>query len=581
MQYTTPISHTMNNNGGKLKFNQKIQQMTKTDKKSINDIIINTDFTNSWVKNLETVDREPLIRSLSHILNATFDHIPSEVINSNKFLKDLKDRGITITIFDVLTNADTLFRFAPSPSGYLHIGHFVPIILNILLREISRKYGNKSDLVIRIDDTNPEDDDFSVDIMNTLNNVLGNDYKDFITTRSSDKISDIIRMIDTSIKNNDGKFYVDLTDQEILRVERANRIENSFRNMDNVMQLSLWDKMKSLEIKHAVIRAKINMKSDNGNLRDPIMIRIVKNEFKQDVLMPTYDLVCPVLDSIDSNDNEKICIGLRDANYYDRLEQYYWVQNALKLKPTIIVTFSRVNFAGALLSKRKIKKLISSGKVKEWSDPRLMTIDGIFNKGMTLGGILNFYWICGHISVGNRDTLQAINTLFDANDKILSQKSNFIVDRMPVKFIPIDINDNVYIKIRIIQNILSPHISNISDSNVSANCESDTDNEQFLDYVHLNDVYCKKDKLIACNVKHINELVGLKDLTIDDLEHGTELFIKYNLDKTKFKICSDINIGETIKINNFKDIPDDPNFGGYYKVIATYPQTLEVLHIYA
>ncbi|HLX54539.1 MAG TPA: glutamate--tRNA ligase family protein, partial [Aquella sp.] len=363
------------------------------------------------------------------ILNQKFDYLPDEIVDTNVNLVEIKAHTNAITIYDVLNNCDTIFRFAPSPSGYLHIGHCVPIILNILLKAVSQSSGNKTEFVIRIDDTNPEEDDFSQAIMNTMHKIMGQEYKDYTNYRSSAMAKSIISIIEASIRRGDDNFYVDLSDQETIGKERADRKENNYRNMNNVDQIELLEKMKRFEINHGVIRAKIMMKSNNGNLRDPVMIRYVEyNGIYR--LMPTYDLVCPVLDSLDSMASNKVMIALRDGNYFDRMEQYIWIQNALKLKPTCMLTFSRINFSGLLLSKRGIKEFIKNGTIKEWSDPRLMTIDGLMNRGLCLGGLLNFYWLSSHLSVENRPTSQDVVTLFSANDKILSQGEHFIIERM-------------------------------------------------------------------------------------------------------------------------------------------------------
>ena len=45
----------------------------------------------------------------------------------------------------------TITRFAPSPTGYLHVGNMRPALMNYL---ITRKAGGT--FILRIDDTDPE-----------------------------------------------------------------------------------------------------------------------------------------------------------------------------------------------------------------------------------------------------------------------------------------------------------------------------------------------------------------------------------------------------------------------------------------
>jgi hypothetical protein len=637
----------------------RIKPMTKQDKQHITNILdkslnqlstrgnlrsTNYDSSNCWVDSLEQINLDSLQRSLAQILNSTFDFYPetksestqniseSNISESNISESNISTSNVNVTILEALTKNDTIFRFAPSPSGYLHIGHFVPILLNTLLRCISRKTGNKSDIIIRIDDTNPNEDDYSVEICNTLKKLFGSSYEQFIFTRSSDMTSKIIEMIDKSILSGSDKFYVDLSDQKTIQTERKTRSENKYRMMNTTDQIDLWNKMKSISDVNnnteskidtkskidtfdyfGVVRAKIDMKSDNGNLRDPVVLRFVNNGINngvnnginngvnngvnneinnKSILMPTYDLVCPVLDSLDSGD--RLMIALRDCNYLDRLEQYRWMQDALNLKQTAILTFSRVNFENVLLSKRKIKALINESvevsvdsssnhklfqkdyncqtinKISRWDDPRLMTLDGIFNRGMTIAGLLHFYWLTGHISVGNRSTSQDIRTLFDINDKVLSRNTIFIVDRMPITFTINKTDDldniNKYMLINIERCISGQSKSSnvLDDSNISDNGENIMTSIPTL--VHVQTLICLKNRLISSNLRYTTKLMTENNLVQSDLNDGTNLIDKYKLSENIFKTCSDIKIGETIKINNFKDLSEDPDFGGYYYV---------------
>lgn len=527
----------------------KITPLSKAEKQILsNDLNEIFKSNKNWVESLKDIDTDILCKSISQILNAQLDYVPDSIKQNNH-----------CTVLDVLSNYNTVFRFAPAPSGYLHIGHFVPLLLNILLKTVSSKF-KQSKLIFRIDDTNPNDDDYSAEIKQTLNTLQ---VVDFTESRSSTMAQTVIDMIEKTFTDKTGRFYVDFSSKDVISLERNTKKESVYRTKSLDEQLVLWERLK-VET-NGVVRAKINMASNNGNLRDPVVLRYVEINGSLK-LMPTYDLICPVLDSLDS-DSDNVMIALRDANYQDRLELYCWIQSALNLKQTAVLTFSRINFENVLLSKRKIKQLIELGVVESWSDPRLMTIDGLKNRGMTLQGLVNFYWLAGRLSVGNRSTSQEVDSLFSFNDKVLAQRQNFIIDRYPITFKPPIEKIDSYMIVRI-KACIDKKITNSRSKTkfLSTNDLSDDNDNLIPDLVEVQKIVCMKDRLISWNLKLIIDFTTQNNLHFSDLDNGSSLIEKFNLDGS-FKTCSDVTVGDILKINNFKDT-DDPVFAGYYLVTS-------------
>lgn len=143
------------------------------------------------------------------------------------------------------------------------------------------------------------------------------------------------------------------------------------------------------------VRAKIDMSSVNGCLRDPTIYRC-KNElhprtgkeykYRQMTFLsyqtshfhkimiflwscslcpcrvyPTYDFACPIVDAM-----QNVTHTLRTMEYHDRDEQYYWFIDALKLPKPYIWEFSRLNMTNTVLSKRKLTWFVESNLVDGW-----------------------------------------------------------------------------------------------------------------------------------------------------------------------------------------------------------------------
>ncbi|KRT81232.1 tRNA synthetase, partial [Oryctes borbonicus] len=137
------------------------------------------------------------------------------------------------------------------------------------------------------------------------------------------------------------------------------------------------------------VRAKIDMQSANGCLRDPTIYRC-KNEphprtgtkYK---VYPTYDFACPIVDAI-----EGVTHTLRTMEYHDRDVQFYWFIEALGLRRPYIWEYSRLSMTNTVLSKRKLAWFVEQGLVDSWDDPRFPTVRGVLRRGMTVEGLKQF-----------------------------------------------------------------------------------------------------------------------------------------------------------------------------------------------
>lgn len=281
-------------------------------------------------------------------------------------------------------------RFPPEPSGYLHIGHAKAALLN---QYFARKYQGR--FIIRFDDTNPtkENIEFENSILEDLDllGIHSSDSKITYTSNYFDKCEELaIKMI------HEGKAYVDDTDQETMREERNKGAASKCRENSIEENLRRFQEMKkaSEEGLKNCLRAKISPDHPNGCMRDPVLYRCnltphhrTGSTYK---IYPTYDFACPIVDSI-----EGVTHTLRTNEYHDRIEQYYWIIDALGIRKPFIWEFSRLNFVYTLLSKRKLNWFVNNKLVTGWDDPRFPTVRGILRRGLTVDALKKYILMQG------------------------------------------------------------------------------------------------------------------------------------------------------------------------------------------
>lgn len=273
-------------------------------------------------------------------------------------------------------------RFPPENGGHLHIGHIKAAYSNY-------KYAmdHNGEMIVRMDDTNPKNakQEYAESILEDLSKLNLID-KNTVITFTSNYFDDLIGYATELLKS--GNAYIDNTSQDIVKKNRKYMIESQNRNNTIEQNLMLWSEMINGD-NTLTFRAKINMKHKQACMRDPILYRSCdvphyKTGLKHKIY-PSYDLSCPILDSI-----EGITNTFRTSEYSDRNDLYFWVLKRLGLREPKLQLFSSLSFEHTLLSKRKIKWFIENNYVDSWDDPRLCTIRGLLKRGITIQCILNY-----------------------------------------------------------------------------------------------------------------------------------------------------------------------------------------------
>ncbi|KAI9355924.1 tRNA synthetases class I, catalytic domain-containing protein [Zopfochytrium polystomum] len=328
-----------------------------------------------WFSHVESLD----------FVNQALSDIEKAVNDSNKAKKD--QGSFDIGLKDAQPGK-VVTRFPPEPSGYLHIGHAKAALLNDYF---ARHYEGK--LLLRFDDTNPSKEkmEFEESIKEDLS-LLG--IKPDALSYTSDYFKQLHDIATDMIKK--GLAYADDADMETMREERLEMKDSKCRNLPVEESLRRFAEMTkgSEEGLRNCLRAKINMQDKNGALRDPVIYRCNLTPHHRTgttwKVYPTYDLACPVVDSI-----EGVTHALRSNEYRDRNVQYEWFLKALNLRWVHMWDFSRINFVYTLLSKRKLTWFVDTGVVSGWDDPRVPTVRGIRRRGMTIQALREYILMQG------------------------------------------------------------------------------------------------------------------------------------------------------------------------------------------
>ncbi len=290
-------------------------------------------------------------------------------------------------------------RFPPEPNGYLHIGHAKSIVLNFGIAEEFNGLCN-----LRFDDTNPskEDTEYIESIIEDVH-WLGFDWGDRLF-HASDYFDQLYEYAIELIKM--GKAYVDDLSPEELRQQRGTLtepgIESPYRDRSVEENLDLFQRMRAGEFPDGsrTLRAKIDMKSPNLNMRDPVMYRIKKESHPHTgdkwCIYPMYDYTHCISDSI-----ERITHSICTLEFEDHRPLYDWFLDQLNLYHPQQIEFARLNLSYTVMSKRKLLQLVKEGYVSGWDDPRMPTISGMRRRGVTPEAIRTF---CERIGVAKNDS---------------------------------------------------------------------------------------------------------------------------------------------------------------------------------
>jgi len=285
-------------------------------------------------------------------------------------------------------------RFPPEPNGYLHYGHAKSICLNYGL---AREYGGRCNL--RFDNTNPEKEeqeyvDSTIEMVKWLvpefdgKALYASDYFDKMYECAEHLVETGAAYVDSQLAGEMAKNRGDFTHPGV---------DSVFRSRSSSENLELLRRMKNKEFPDGthVLRAKIDMRSPNMNLRDPAIYRIKHERHHRTsdtwCIYPMYTYAHPIEDAI-----EGITHSICTLEFEDQRPFYDWLLNKLadgglfKRPLPQQIELARLNLTHTVLSKRRLIELVEGGHVDGWDDPRMPTLAGARRRGYTAEGFRRF-----------------------------------------------------------------------------------------------------------------------------------------------------------------------------------------------
>jgi len=334
-----------------------------------------------------------------------------------------------------LKNAEqnkVVMRFAPNPSGPLHLGHARAVVLNDYFKE---KYNGK--LILRLEDTDPkrvlpEAYDMIKEDMEWLGVKIDE------TVIQSDRLP-IYYEYGTKLIEM-GKAYVCNCDSDEFRELRAKGIPCKCRDNEINVNLDLWEKMLNNEINNVVVRLKTDIQHKNPSIRDFPIFRIETTPHPR---TGTKYHVYPLM-------NLSVCIDdyllglthvLRGKDHIVNTEKQKYIYNYFNWNMPEYIHYGILKIDGPILSTSKMHQGIKEGEYSGWDDPRFGTLRALKRRGIKPEAI---YKSMVDIGVKQSDVKYSWENLHAINKDIIDKDARrFFFVECPKKLIISGVDNTV------------------------------------------------------------------------------------------------------------------------------------------
>lgn len=320
------------------------------------------------------------------------------------------------------SHENIVMRFAPNPSGPLHIGHARAAVPNA---EYVKKYGGK--LILRIEDTDPKR------VFPDAYTMIPEDLKwlgiepDEVYYQS-DRFEIYYKYAEELIKL--GAAYMCTCDGAEFKKLKDNCQPCPCRDNSVEENMELWEKFSNMEEGEAVLRIKTDINHKNPAIRDWVAMRIVNDEHPR---VGNKYKIYPMMNFSVSIDDHLMGMThvLRGKDHLANSEKQKYLYQHMNWEIPEFIHYGRLKMEDIALSTSKAMEGIESGEYMGWDDPKLGTLRAIARRGIQKEAIYNFMI---EIGVKMSDSAISWKKIYGLNRNILEEKVNryFFVEN-PIK----------------------------------------------------------------------------------------------------------------------------------------------------
>ena len=310
------------------------------------------------------------------------------------------------------THENIVLRFAPNPSGPLHIGHSRAAVPNA---EYVKRHDGK--LILRIEDTDPKrvyEDAYEM-IPQDLE-WLGINPDEIIYQSDRFEIYyDYARqLIETGAAymcTCDGATFKELKDNCKACPCRDNSVEEN---------LELWDKFDTMEAGEAVLRVKTDINHKNPAIRDWVAMRLVDETHPR---LGNKYRIYPMMNFSVAVDDHLMGMThvLRGKDHLANSEKQKYLYDHMGWDLPEFIHYGRLKMEDIALSTSKALEGIENGTYSGWDDPRLGTLRAVARRGIDPRTIYN---LITEIGVKMADSAISWKKIYGLNRNLLEPIAN-------------------------------------------------------------------------------------------------------------------------------------------------------------